>query len=53
MKILRIFYPDAGKDDYTHPNYRGYAKMAEHIQPLIEFLLGSGEKPKYMIDLSA
>lgn len=43
--------PDAGKADYTHPNYLGYGKMAEHIAPLLEYILDDAAAPKYMIDI--
>ena len=39
------FNSDAGKDDYTHPNYRGYAKIAEHVKPLLEYLLDGKPAP--------
>lgn len=45
------FNSDSGKDDYTHPNYRGYAKIAEHVKPLLEYLLDGKPAPIYMIDV--
>ena len=42
---------DTGTPDTTHPNYRGYGKIAEGMQDLLDYLLHNGEKPVYMIDL--
>ena len=35
----------------THPNFRGYNKMAQGVQAVVEYLLFNGAKPTYMIDL--
>lgn len=35
----------------THPNYRGYNRMAQGIQKVVEYLLFNGAKPTYMIDI--
>jgi lysophospholipase L1-like esterase len=35
----------------THPNYRGYNRMAQGVQKVVEYLLFNGAKPTYMIDI--
>lgn len=42
---------DSGTPDTTHPNFRGYNKIAEGMVSLLDYLLGDGEAPKYMINL--
>ncbi len=40
-----------GKGDGTHPNFRGYNKMADGIYEVVAYVLFDGEKPVYMIDV--
>ena len=42
---------DTGNPDRTHPNYKGYAKIAEGMLDLIDYKLGEGEAPAYMIEI--
>ena len=42
---------ETGKPDTTHPNYRGYGKIAAGMKVLVEYMIADGEAPKYMIDL--
>lgn len=42
---------EANNPDPLHPTYLGYGKMAEGVDAILEYLLGSGDKPTYMIDL--
>lgn len=35
----------------THPNFRGYNKMADGVASVVNYLLFGGEKPQYMFDL--
>ena len=35
----------------THPNYRGYNKIAQGVQDVVEYILFNGAKPVYMIDV--
>ena len=42
---------DTGTPDTTHPNYRGYGKIAEGMEDLLNYLFHEGDKPVYMIDL--
>ena len=41
----------AGAPDTTHPNFRGYAKIAEGLVPVLQYLLEGAEAPTYMISL--
>ena len=42
---------DTGSPDTTHPNYRGYGKIAEGMIDLLAYLLKGAEAPKYMINI--
>ena len=42
---------DTGSPDTTHPNYRGYGKIAEGMADLLAYLQEGAEAPKYMIPL--
>ena len=44
---------DTGKPDTTHPNYRGYHKIAQGVRGLIAYLLEDAEKPEWLIDLKS
>ena len=40
-----------GKHDGTHPNFRGYNKIAEAVYSVVDYILNGAEKPVYMIDV--
>lgn len=42
---------ETGKPDTTHPNYRGYNRIAAGMRGLLAYLLDGGEKPAHIIDL--
>ena len=42
---------DAGGPDRTHPNYRGYGKIAEGMIDLLAYVLEDAQAPKYMINI--
>ena len=42
---------EANNPDVLHPTYLGYGKIAEGVDTILEYLLGNGDKPAYMIDL--
>ena len=42
---------DTGTPDTTHPNYRGYGKIAEGMEDLLLYILEGGAAPEYMIEL--
>ncbi len=46
---IRVERPSAL--DTTHPNYRGYGKLAEGMKVLVEHMLDGKEAPKYMINI--
>ena len=39
------------KNEGTHPNFRGYNKMADGVAEVVNYILFGGEKPQYMFDL--
>ena len=41
---------DTGSPDTTHPNYRGYGKIAEGMKDLLLHFFEGAEAPEYMID---
>ena len=40
-----------GYSEGTHPNFRGYNKMADGAYSMVQYVLFGGEKPTYMIDV--
>jgi hypothetical protein len=42
---------DTGTPDTTHPNYRGYGKIAEGMEDLLLYILEGGAAPEYIIEL--
>ncbi len=54
LKAHEMYYnikTDTGTPDTTHPNYRGYGKIALGMSELLNYLLHDGNKPIYMIDI--
>ncbi|MBQ9760259.1 MAG: hypothetical protein IJW16_02795 [Clostridia bacterium] len=39
------------KNEGTHPNFRGYNKMADGVYTVVQYILAGGAKPIYMIDI--
>ena len=55
LRIHQDYYnikTDTGTADTTHPNYRGYGKIAEGMEDLARYLLEGAAAPKYMITLT-
>ncbi len=46
------FNTPTGNKDGTHPNFRGYHKMAEGYLDVVNYFLFGGQKPAYMIDVA-
>lgn len=42
---------DTGTPDTTHPNFRGYAKIAEGMADLLAYVCEGAAAPQYMIDI--